>query len=51
MSQLAEQVQHPFDAARAAGRDPFRVRDLGEAEFGRKPGPRNSPRPLDIGGS
>src|SRR6478672_4990926 len=36
MSQLAEQVQHPFDAARAAGRDPFKVRDLGEAEFGRK---------------
>jgi len=36
MSQLAEQVQHPFDAARAAGRDPFKVRDLGQAEFGRK---------------
>src|SRR6187401_985360 len=36
MSQLAEQVQHPFDAARAAGREPFKVRDLGQAEFGRK---------------
>src|SRR6188472_1723524 len=36
MSQLAEQVQHPFDAARAAGREPFKVRDLGEADFGRK---------------
>src|SRR5207342_3362529 len=36
MSQLAEQVQHPFDAARAAGRPPFKVRDLGLAEFGRK---------------
>src|SRR6188508_461323 len=36
MSQLAEQVQHPFDAARAAGREPYKVRDLGEAEFGRK---------------
>jgi adenosylhomocysteinase len=36
MSQLAEQVQLPFDAARAAGRDPFKVRDLGQAEFGRK---------------
>src|SRR6188508_464631 len=36
MSQLAEQVQHPFDAARAAGREPYKVRDLGQAEFGRK---------------
>jgi adenosylhomocysteinase len=36
MSQLAEQVQHPFDAAKAAGREPFKVRDLGQAEFGRK---------------
>ncbi len=27
---------HPFDAAKTAGRPPFKVRDLGEAEFGRK---------------
>ena len=27
---------HPFDAANEAGRPPFKVRDLGEAEFGRK---------------
>src|SRR3954468_15682337 len=27
---------HPFDAARAAGREPFKVRDLSLAEFGRK---------------
>jgi adenosylhomocysteinase len=29
-------VPHPFDAARAAGREPFKVRDLDLAEFGRK---------------
>jgi adenosylhomocysteinase len=29
-------VAHPFDAARAAGREPFRVKDLDLAEFGRK---------------
>ncbi len=29
-------VAHPFDAARAAGREPFRVKDLELAEFGRK---------------
>jgi adenosylhomocysteinase len=27
---------HPFAAAKAAGREPFKVRDLAEAEFGRK---------------
>jgi adenosylhomocysteinase len=27
---------HPFDAAKAAGRDPFKVQDLALAEFGRK---------------
>jgi adenosylhomocysteinase len=30
------QTPHPFDAAREAGREPFRVKDLGLAEFGRK---------------
>src|SRR6201990_2024157 len=28
--------QHPFAAAKAAGREPFKVRNLAEAEFGRK---------------
>ena len=27
---------HPYDAAKAAGREPFKVRTLAEAEFGRK---------------
>ena len=27
---------HPFAAARAAGREPFKVKSLAEAEFGRK---------------
>ncbi|MDR1989556.1 MAG: adenosylhomocysteinase [Acidobacteriaceae bacterium] len=27
---------HPFDAARAAKREPFKVKDLAQAEFGRK---------------
>src|SRR6266550_6827512 len=27
---------HPYDAAKAAGREPFKVRNLAEAEFGRK---------------
>jgi len=27
---------HPFDAARSAGRDPFKVQDLALADFGRK---------------
>src|SRR5438876_1390277 len=29
-------VSHPFDAARAAGREPFKVKDLALADFGRK---------------
>jgi adenosylhomocysteinase len=29
-------VSHPFDAARTAGREPFKVKDLALAEFGRK---------------
>jgi adenosylhomocysteinase len=32
----ATATQHPFAAAKAAGREPFKVKDLGEAEFGRK---------------
>src|SRR5262245_62229311 len=28
--------QHPFGAAKAAGREPFKVKDLSLAEFGRK---------------
>jgi adenosylhomocysteinase len=36
MSPTAEKVQHSFDAARAAGREPFKVQDLSLAEFGRK---------------
>ena len=36
MSPTAEKVQHPFEAARAAGREPFKVRNMAEAEFGRK---------------
>ncbi len=36
MSITAEKVQHPFDAARAAGREPFKVRDLAQADYGRK---------------
>ena len=28
MSPTAEKVQHSFDAARAAGREPFKVKDL-----------------------
>ena len=27
---------HPFEVARAAGREPFKVRDLAQADFGRK---------------
>jgi adenosylhomocysteinase len=27
---------HPFEASQAAGREPFKVKDLAEAEFGRK---------------
>ncbi len=29
-------MQHPYSAAKDAGREPFKVRDLSEAEFGRK---------------
>ncbi len=29
-------VRHPFDASKDAGRPPFKVKDLAEAEFGRK---------------
>jgi adenosylhomocysteinase len=29
------EVMHPFDAARAAGREPFKVRDLNQATLGR----------------
>src|ERR1043166_660462 len=29
-------VSHPFDAARASGREPFKVKDLALADFGRK---------------
>jgi adenosylhomocysteinase len=36
MSATAEKVQHPYAAARAAGREPFKVADLSQAEFGRK---------------
>jgi adenosylhomocysteinase len=33
---IAVEKLHPFDAARAAGREPYKVRNLGEADFGRK---------------
>src|SRR3982750_615328 len=36
MSTTAVQEVHAFDAARKAGREPFKVKDLGLAEFGRK---------------
>jgi adenosylhomocysteinase len=32
----ATETRHPFAAAKAAGREPFKVKDLAEAEFGRK---------------
>jgi len=32
----ATEKLHAFDAAKAAGREPFKVRDLAQAEFGRK---------------
>src|SRR5580765_7325146 len=35
MATVTEKM-HPFDAAKAAGREPFKVRNLAEAEFGRK---------------
>src|SRR3954447_9616769 len=35
MATVVEKM-HPFAAAKAAGREPFKVRNLAEAEFGRK---------------
>src|SRR6202521_5925938 len=35
MATVTEKM-HPFAAAKAAGREPFKVRNLAEAEFGRK---------------
>ena len=35
MATVVEQT-HPFAAAKAAGREPFKVKDLSLAEFGRK---------------
>src|SRR3954470_1205021 len=35
MAAVVEKM-HPFAAAKAAGREPFKVRNLAEAEFGRK---------------
>src|SRR6201982_1335073 len=35
MATVAEKV-HPFGAARATGREPFKVKDLSLADFGRK---------------
>src|SRR5471030_2194056 len=35
MATATEQM-HPFAAAKAAGREPFKVKNLAEAEFGRK---------------
>jgi adenosylhomocysteinase len=35
MTTVTEKL-HPFDTAKAAGRDPYKVRDLSLAEFGRK---------------
>src|SRR4051812_49549962 len=32
----AVEKMHPYEAAKAAGREPFKVRNLAEAEFGRK---------------
>src|SRR3954452_4583920 len=32
----AVEKMHPYEAAKAAGREPFKVKDLGLAEFGRK---------------
>src|SRR6187549_3046807 len=32
----AVREMHPFDAAKKAGREPYKVKNLGEAEFGRK---------------
>src|SRR5436189_1902102 len=35
MATIVEKL-HPFDAARSAGREPFKVKDLSLADFGRK---------------
>ncbi len=35
MATVTEKM-HPYEAAKAAGREPFKVRNLAEAEFGRK---------------
>jgi adenosylhomocysteinase len=35
MATVTEKM-HPFDAAKAAGREPFKVKNLAEADFGRK---------------
>ena len=36
MATVIEKHLHPFAAAKAAGREPFKVKDLSLAEFGRK---------------
>jgi adenosylhomocysteinase len=36
MATVIDKKQHAFDAAKAAGRVPYKVADLGQAEFGRK---------------
>jgi adenosylhomocysteinase len=36
MATVIEKKMHPYEAAKAAGREPFKVRNLAEAEFGRK---------------
>ena len=33
---IVTEKMHPFAAAQAAGREPFKVKNLHEAEFGRK---------------
>jgi adenosylhomocysteinase len=36
MSTVIEKQLHPFNAAKAVGREPYKVKDLSQAEFGRK---------------
>src|SRR5579871_2727911 len=36
MATVIEKKQHAFDAAKAAGRQPYKVADLNQADFGRK---------------
>ncbi|MFN8057643.1 MAG: hypothetical protein U0Q12_00650 [Vicinamibacterales bacterium] len=36
MSPVASESMHAFDAATKAGQAPFKVKDLAEAEFGRR---------------